>query len=50
MAGRNKKRKPSFQGEKGHTQEKRDKHRGEMGHLVSALFKMLIFEDGMPIN
>ena len=49
MAGRKQKQKPSFRGEWGHTQEKRDKHKGEMGHLVSALLTMSIFEGSMPI-
>ena len=38
---------PSFQGELGHMQEKRDRHEGELGHTTIALFTIPIFGESI---
>ena len=39
--------KPSFPGELGHTQEKRDRHEGELGHATIALFTIPMFGESI---
>ena len=39
--------KPSFPGALGHTQEKRDRHEGELGHVIVALFTIPMFGESI---
>ena len=40
--------KPSFPGALRHTQEKRDRHEGELGHATKALFTIPMFGESIP--